>query len=113
MLTNVAEASAVVPGLWPLEVANVLRVAKRRGRISLANRTQAMAMLGDLPIQIDERRSALAFGPISALAAAWDLTVYDACYLEWALRLGLPLASLDKRLSAAATGAGVKLVLTP
>jgi predicted nucleic acid-binding protein len=113
LLTNVAESGAVAPGLWPLEVANVLRLAERRGRISLANRTQAMTVLGDLPIQIDARTAALAFGPISALAAGWDLTVYDACYLELALRLDLPLASLDKHLCRAATGAGVPLILTP
>ncbi len=113
LLTAIAEAGAVAPGLWPLEVANVLRTAERRGRISLAERTQAMAILGELPIRIDENTAALAFGPISALAAGRDLTVYDACYLELALRSGLPLASLDRRLCEAASAAGVKLILTP
>jgi predicted nucleic acid-binding protein len=47
------------------------------------------------------------------LAAGRDLTVYDACYLELALRSGLPLASLDRRLCEAASAAGVKLILTP
>ena len=113
LLTVIAEAGAVAPGLWPLEVANVLRTAERRGRISLAERTQAMAILGELPIRIDENTTSLAFGAISALAAGRDLTVYDACYLELALRSGLPLASLDRRLCEAASAAGVKLVLTP
>lgn len=113
LLSVVAEEGAVAPGLWPLEVANVLRVAERRGRISLADRTQAMAILGELSIRIDERTAALAFGPISALASGRDLTVHDACYLELALRSGLPLASLDRRLCEAAAAAGVKLILTP
>lgn len=113
LLTAIAGAGAVAPGLWPLEVANFLRTAERRGRISLAERTQAMAILNELPIRIDESTAALAFGPISALAAGRDLTVYDACYLELALRSGLPLASLDRRLCEAASAAGVKLILTP
>ena len=113
LLTVTAEAGALAHGLWPLEVANVLCAAERRGRITLAERTQAMAILSELPIRIEESTTALAFGPISALAAGRDLTVYDACYLELALRSGLPLASLDRRLCEAAAAAGVKLNLTP
>jgi predicted nucleic acid-binding protein len=111
LLTNVAEQGAASPGLWPLEVANVLWMAERRRRITLAERTQALTILGDLPIRIDDRTAAHAFGAIAALAAARNLTVYDACYLELALRLGLPLASLDRPLCQAAAAAGIKLVL--
>jgi predicted nucleic acid-binding protein len=112
LLARIAEAGAVAPGLWPLEIANVLMVSERRGRISLADRSRALAVLGELPIRIDDRTAAMAFGAISALAAGRDLTVYDACYLELSLRLGLPLASLDKRLCEAARVAGVPLMLT-
>jgi predicted nucleic acid-binding protein len=111
LLTTIAEAGAVAPGLWSLEIANVLWLSERRGRLNQADRTQALAMLADLPIQIDECTAALAFGPISALAARRDLTIYDAAYLELALRLGLPLASFDKRLCQAASDAGVALLL--
>jgi predicted nucleic acid-binding protein len=112
LLAAVGEDGAVAPGLWPLETANVLWHSERRGRITLAERTRALAILADLPIQIDERTAAFAFGAISALAAGTDLTIYDACYLELALRLGLPLASLDKRLCQAASAAGVSLIVT-
>jgi predicted nucleic acid-binding protein len=113
LLADVSEDGAAAPGLWPLEVANVLWLAERRGRITLAERTRALALLGDLPIQIDEQTTARAFGATSALAAGSDLTVYDACYLELALRLGLPIASLDKPLCQAAFAAGVRLIVTP
>src|ERR1700712_3821353 len=112
LLSVVGELGAVAPGLWPLEIANVLWLAEQRGRITLAERTQALAILAELPIHIDDRTAALAFGATSALAAARNLTIYDACYLELALRLGLPLASLDSRLSQAATAAGVPLIVT-
>jgi len=111
LLLDVGLHGAVVPALWPIETANVLWTAERRGRITLAERTQALTILGELPIDVDERTATLAFGAISGLAAARDLTVYDACYLELALRLGLALASLDTRLCQAASAAGVPLVL--
>jgi predicted nucleic acid-binding protein len=110
LLATIGDTGAVVPGLWPLEVANVLWSSERRGRITLAERMQSLGILAELPIQIDDRTAALAFGPTSALAAGRDLTIYDACYLELALRLGLPLASLDKRLCQAARAAGVALI---
>jgi predicted nucleic acid-binding protein len=110
LLATIGDTGAVVPGLWPLEVANVLWSSERRGRITLAERMQSLGILAELPIQIDDRTAALAFGPTSALAAGRDLTIYDACYLELALRLGLPLASLDKRLRQAARAAGVALI---
>jgi len=113
LLAEVGESGAAAPGLWPLETANVLWLAERRGRITLAERTQALAILAELPVQIDERTAILAFGATSALAAARDLTVYDACYLELALRLGLPLASLDRQLCKAAAAAGVPLIVAP
>jgi prevent-host-death family protein len=45
------------------------------------------------------------------LAAAHDLTVYDACTLELSLRLSLPLATLDRALGQAASACGVRLAL--
>ena len=108
LLAEVGEHGAVVPALWPIETANVLWTAERRGRITLAERIQALAILTELPIDVDDRTAALAFGAVSALAAARQLTVYDACYLELALRLGLPLASLDTQLRQAAQAAGVR-----
>jgi predicted nucleic acid-binding protein len=113
LLAEVGDLGAAAPGLWPLETANVLWLSERRGRITLAERTQALAILAELPIQIDERTATQAFGATSALAAGRDLTVYDACYLELALRLGLPLATLDKRLCLAALAAGVALIVKP
>ena len=111
LLTAVGELGAAAPGLWPLETANALLMAERRGRLSLAERTQALTLLAELPIQIDARTAELALSATVALAAGREMTVYDACYLELALRLGLPLASLDQRLCQAARSAGVDLMV--
>lgn len=90
---------------------NVLWIAERRGRIGLAERTRALAIPGELPVVADERTPAQAFGAVSALASGLGLTVYAACYRELALRLGLPLASLDRPLCQAAATTGVALML--
>jgi predicted nucleic acid-binding protein len=112
LLAEIGEHGASVPALWPIEVANVLWIAERRGRITLAERVQALGILNELPINVDDRTASFAFGPISAVATARDLTVYDACYLELALRLGLPLASLDAQLRKAGHDAGVQVLPT-
>lgn len=110
---HAGKLGAVAIRLWPLEIANVLWLSQRRGRITLPERTQVLAVLSDLPIRVDGQSAALVFRAMSASAAATGLTVYDACYLQLALRFGLPLASLDKRLCQAALSAGVSLVIEP
>lgn len=63
----------------------------------------------------DPETGARAWAATSGLAVVWRLTVYDAAYLELALRAGLPLATLDRALAAAAIGTGVTVLgsLTP
>ena len=109
LLDDVAGAGAAVPGLWPLETANVLLAAERRGRITLAERQQVLATLAELPIRIDPHSAARAGSDALHLASSRGLTLYDTSYLELALRLGLPLASLDRepRETTAAWGAAL------
>jgi predicted nucleic acid-binding protein len=111
LLAKVAEHGAVVPSLWPVETANVLLHAERRRRITPAERLQAMDILNDLPIRIYNQSMIAIFGAATALAETQALTVYDACYLELAIRSGLPLGSLDRDLCQAAVRAGVPLAL--
>lgn len=110
LLDDVAGAGAAVPGMWPLETANVLLAAERRGRITLAERQQALATFAELPIQTDPRTAAHAWADTLHLASSRGLTVYDASYLELALRLRLPLASLDGKLREAAADCGIALL---
>jgi predicted nucleic acid-binding protein len=111
LLRAVADRGAVVPALWPIEIANVLLQAERRRRITPAERLQAQDILHDLPIRIYEQSMIAVFGAAAALAETHALTVYDACYLELAIRSGLPLGSLDRDLCQAAIRAGVPLAL--
>ncbi len=94
-------------GAGPLEVANALLVGERRSRATEANVTTFLRLLAALPIALDDDTASRAWQQSLHLARSHRLPVYDAAYLELALRQGLPLATLDNRLAAAATLAGV------
>jgi predicted nucleic acid-binding protein len=110
MFRRLDDDPAVVPGVWLLEVANGLLVAERRGRISRADVAEVRGVLEDLPITWQEMSFDLALGPVLDIGRAQGLTAYDAAYLELAMREGLPLATQDEALRAAAQRVGVPLV---
>jgi predicted nucleic acid-binding protein len=105
--------AAAVPTLWPLEAANILLVGERRGRISQADSATFVGLLEGLPIRIDDATSEHAMRASLSLAWAQNLSVYDAAYLELALRRGLPIATLDAKLRAAASALGLGLYAPP
>ena len=97
----------VVPPLWFLEVANGLLVAQRRKTITAPERKLALERLSALAPTIDEDNPRDAFGRTSALAEQYGLSVYDAAYLELALRRNLPLGTRDRALHSAAERSGI------
>lgn len=101
-----AGAAVVVPPIWFLEVANGLLAAQRRRLLTASERTQALEQMSAMSVTVDEGVRA-AFGRTSALAEEYGLSVYDASYLEVALRRSLPLASRDKAVREAASRRGV------
>ncbi len=103
------QSQAVVPSLWPLEVANTIVMGERRKRSTPAQAAAWLGFLGALPIVVDGETSARAWGDTLSLARAHNLSAYDAAYLELAMRRGLPLATLDDKLRAAAATVGVAL----
>jgi len=92
------DAQALVPGLWPLEVANALLMGERRKRITEAKVANFLTLLQALPISLDDETTLRAWQNTLHLARAHNLSVYDAAYLELAVRRSLPLASLDDEL---------------
>ncbi len=103
------DARAFVPSLWPLEVANCLLVGERRKRTTEVKVLQFLAEVRTMPIIVDEQTAPRAWRETLALARTHQLSVYDATYLELASRRGLPLATLDGKLKAAAAAVGVPL----
>lgn len=101
------EEEAWVPGLWRLEVANILEMGVRRGRHDATFRDATLSDLAMLPVRLDPETDQQAWGSTLKVAVRHRLTLYDAAYLELALRRGLPLATLDGELRSAAQAEGV------
>ncbi len=104
-----AGAPVVAPALWFLEVANGLLTAQRRKLLTASERKSALEMLSALRVTIDDDSGHAAFRKTSRLAEKYGLSVYDAAYLEVALRRQLPLGSRDGPLRSAAKRCGVKV----
>jgi predicted nucleic acid-binding protein len=108
VLDSLAQTHALVPSLWHLEVGNSLLVGERRNRSTQADTAAWLGFLNALQITVDEETVVRAWSEVLYLARAHKLSVYDAAYLELALRRGLPLASLDRALKTAAAAVGVQ-----
>lgn len=102
-----AGAEAIVPSLWFLEVANGLLAAQRRKRVTAPERMLALKRLSTLALTVDEDNARDVFGRTATLAEQFGLSVYDAAYLELALRRTLPLGTRDRALRSAAQRSGI------
>ena len=111
ILDHLEQATAFVPAVWPLEVSNVLLVAERRKRLSQADSSRFILLLLELPIIVEQESSARMLSEILALAREYKLSSYDASYLDLAMRKGLPIATTDKNLLAAARRSNVSIVI--
>ena len=110
ILDQLENATAFVPSIWPLEVSNVLLVAEQKKRIGEADSTRFIALLTDLPIIVDQESPERMIKEIFSLARKHKLSSYDASYLDLAMRKGLPIATLDKSLLAAAKQSKVPIL---
>jgi predicted nucleic acid-binding protein len=96
----------IAPQLWAYEVRNSVLMGLRRKRINSADALEFLESIKALPIRLADPVS---YDAIFDLAHRNGLTVYDAAYLELAIRQNLPLASLDRALCQAASNSGVIL----
>jgi predicted nucleic acid-binding protein len=109
VLDAMKKASALVPVTWGLEVANVIARAEAKGLVTEARGGTFLEMLEGVDIEADTATFLHALTDTLQLARRYKLSAYDASYLELALRLGIPLATLDKDLQKAAKKAGIKM----
>lgn len=110
LLDRLARERAVVPGQWPLELANVLAMAERRRRATAADIDALLSRIARLAIAVDGETPARAFAATLAIARVERLTSYDAAYVELAARRRLPLATADAALGRAARRRGVAVL---
>jgi predicted nucleic acid-binding protein len=101
---------ATVPGLFDLEIANAMLIAERKGRITSASADEWLNTIRLMPIAVDAWTLDVAWTDTLRIARGENLTVYDATYLELALRLQAELATLDAKLIAAAERRGIAVL---
>lgn len=106
-LSAARQRAIFVPSLWHIEMSNILGMSFRRKRMNDADLSVALKLFATLEIHTDTVFSPVSTSVLLPLMQAYTLTAYDAVYLELALRLNLPLATLDVHLAAAAEQAGV------
>ena len=104
------KSSAYVPAVWPLEAGNVLAVAERRGRLNKSDSSYILELLLSLPIIVEQESVRRMLSEIFMLARDCGISTYDASYLDLAMKMSLPLATLDEKLKKAAKACKVKLV---
>ena len=109
VLDAIKHDNALVPATWGLEVANVIARAEAKALVTEARSGAFLEMLDGVDIEMDAATFAHALSDTLQLARRYHLSAYDASYLELALRLGVPLATLDEDLQKAVKKAGVKL----
>ena len=102
---QLSERDAHAPWLLQLEFTNVLRTACRRGSLTVVAAREIVDQMALLPIRIDPTPPPPA--TLLSLALRFQLTSYDAAYLELALRRQLPIATRDDELAEAAWAAGI------
>ncbi len=107
------DEGGIVPGLWHLELSNVLLLAERRGRMSTSAVIAQLDIIATWPIATDQETTQRAWREILTLARTEGLTSYDAAYLELALRRGLPLLTKDHDLASAAQRLGIAVLPEP
>ncbi|BFD46906.1 MAG: type II toxin-antitoxin system VapC family toxin (plasmid) [Rickettsia endosymbiont of Sergentomyia squamirostris] len=110
LLKKTVKEGAIVPTIWLLEIGNVLLCAERAKRITVTQRKQAMYILKDIPIKVDQTRLEHAWFETMELAEYHGLTLYDASYLELALHYNLPLATSDNLLKRAGQARGIVII---
>jgi predicted nucleic acid-binding protein len=110
LLARLPDCELCVPGLFLWELANVLLMAERHSRITAADRSSFLALITALDLRLDPADPTVIWHDVLSLAARHRLTAYDAAYLELAMRWGIPLASRDAALGAAARAAGLILL---
>jgi predicted nucleic acid-binding protein len=107
VLDILAESTALVPPIWPLEIVNVLLVAERRNRLKQVDSVRFITLLSQLPIVVEHEGPERKMKDLLSLGRATNLSSYDAAYLDVAMRNDCPIATLDKKLIEAAKNVDV------
>ena len=105
----IERGGALVPPLWPMEMAHALRSGIKHGRISEPDAESFLEFIAEYPVEVYAEKRYPPPSVFFQLAKQYKLTAYDASYLRLAQITKLPLATKDDDLIKAAPEAGVEL----
>ncbi len=111
VLESLTDEHALAPSIWRLEVANVLLGAEGHKRLKRSDSARFLDLLGALPIDVELESAGRIWGTVLDVGRQFQLSSYDASYLELAMRSGARLATRDSGLRDAAERSGVELFL--
>src|ERR1700683_854311 len=92
----------VAPWLWRLEVANAVLIRTRRKILAEAQGGRCLRLLDELPVDFVAEPAGRTASALALFARPYQLSAYDAVYLDLADRMGLPLLTRDVNLRSAA-----------
>lgn len=110
LLAKAVDTAFVIPPLWKWELSNALLMSQKRGRIPTGKLPAILSRLGKLNFIIDATWESVSPEALVSLGQDHGPTAYDAAYLELALRISVPLATLDRALARAATSLGIQVL---
>lgn len=99
----------LVPAVWGLEIANAVLTGERRKRLRQPEIRRFTTLLDSLSLVQDAQSVSEHVSNVLPLAREYNLSAYDAAYLELSIRHGTPLATLDGKLQKAAQKAGIEI----
>jgi predicted nucleic acid-binding protein len=111
VLQSLLESRGIIPAIFYFEVANVLSLAERHGRITAVEAEKFVSLVDNLKLFVDRQGTHRAWHEVRRLANAEQLTVYDAAYLELAIRMQATLSTKDEQLRAACSRHQVPIVM--
>jgi predicted nucleic acid-binding protein len=103
------EAELIAPGLLPYEMASLCRTKMLRRPEEAQRLLDCHRSLSQVGVRLMEPD----WDGLPQLAQRWALSVYDAAYLQIALREGAALVTLDARFAAAADAAAADAAAAP
>jgi predicted nucleic acid-binding protein len=110
VLHRVEHAGLLVPPLWWCELENGILMGERRGRKTPADSAAFLKLVRALPIQTDDVPRHRVSDDILDIGRRFQLTAFDATYLELAVRESIELATFDAALLRSAGRLGAKVL---
>jgi predicted nucleic acid-binding protein len=109
-LEVIADAEVYVPQIWWCEMANIFRNNVKRGRLDWDSVFELNQCLLNYAFLTDSSMGGAYTEKLLELAKIYDLTAYDAAYLELALRRRATVGTLDDKLKTACSKAGLTVL---